>query len=184
LTDRELLERYLAGDVSAFAELIDRHEKPLVRFAARYRHGTSFDGGREWAEDIVQETFLRLLRESRSLDGVQNLSAWLDRVARNLAIDTNRKEMRMERRHRLAAAAELQPAAPCSEEAREVGEIVARKLLGLPPNQRDVLILKIQEGKSYREISEITGLSASNVGYLIHHGLKKLAGELRTAGIV
>lgn len=184
LTDRELLQRYLEGDVSAFAEIIDRHEKPLVRFAARYRRGTSLDGARQWAEDVVQEAFLRLLRESRSLGEVENLSAWLYRVARNLAIDTNRKEIRMERRHRLAAATEVQQPAPCPEETREVGEIVTRKLLGLPPNQRDVLILKIQEGKTYREISEITGLSASNVGYLIHHGLKTLAGELRTAGLV
>jgi RNA polymerase sigma-70 factor (ECF subfamily) len=90
----------------------------------------------------------------------------------------------MERRHRFAAAAESAAPPPSEEERREVAEVVTRKLLGLPPNQRDVLILKIQEGKTYREISEITGLSTSNVGYLIHHGLRALAGELRTAGLV
>jgi RNA polymerase sigma factor (sigma-70 family) len=184
LTDRELLTRHLQGDASAFREILDRHEKPLLRFAARYRRGGNLDGAREWAQDIVQEAFLRLLREARSLDSVENVSAWLYRVARNLAIDEKRKEVRMERRHRFAAAAESAAPPPSEEERREVAEVVTRKLLGLPANQRDVLILKIQEGKTYREISEITGLTPSNVGYLIHHGLRSLAGELRTAGLV
>jgi RNA polymerase sigma-70 factor (ECF subfamily) len=184
VTDRELLKRYVNGDVAAFRELLERHEKPLLRFASRYARGSTLDGAREWAEDIVQEAFLRLLREARALEAVDNISAWLYRVARNLAIDALRKEMRMERRHRLAAAVEVMTPPPSQEENREVTALVTRKLLDLPPNQRDVLILKIQEGKTYREISEITGLTSSNIGYLIHHGLRALAGELRSAGVV
>jgi RNA polymerase sigma-70 factor (ECF subfamily) len=105
-------------------------------------------------------------------------------VARNPAIDEARKEARMERRHRIAAVSEVQPPAAEATETQETAELVAAKLLDLPSRERDVLILKIQEQKSYREISEITGLSTSNVGYLIHHGLKQLASELRSAGIV
>lgn len=184
VTDRELLERYLGGDVSAFEAIIDRHEKPLLRFAARYRQGLGQDGAREWAQDTVQEVFLRLVREAPSLRAVENLSAWLYRVARNLSIDEARKEIRMERRHQLAAGTELQAPPPLEEERREIAEIVSDRLHGLPQNQRDVLLLKIQEGKSYKEIAEITGLTPSNVGYLIHHGLKALAHTLRAAGVV
>ena len=90
----------------------------------------------------------------------------------------------MERRYRLVASEEMGAPPPCDEERREVAGIVTEKLFGLPPNQRDVLILKIHENKSYREISEITGLTLSNVGYLVHCGLKALARELRTAGVV
>jgi RNA polymerase sigma-70 factor (ECF subfamily) len=180
LTDRELLSRYLNGEVGAFEAILDRYERPLLRFAARYR--AKGDDG--WTEDIVQEVFLRFLKEGRKLGSVENISAWLYRVARNLAIDEARKEIRMERRHRLRAEAEVQAPPPSQEETSEVSGIVSEKLMGLPPNQRDVLILKIQEGRSYREISEITGLTTSNIGYLIHHGLKALASELRTAGIV
>ncbi|MBI4601028.1 MAG: sigma-70 family RNA polymerase sigma factor, partial [Planctomycetes bacterium] len=136
------------------------------------------------AEDVVQEAFLRLVEEAPRMGGVENVSAWLFRVARNLAIDSSRKEVRMERRHRLAAGTEVAPPPPLEAERLEVAGIVQEKLHGLPPNQRDVLILKIQEGKSYREISEITGLSTSNVGYLIHHGLKSLASALRSAGVI
>ena len=90
----------------------------------------------------------------------------------------------MERREHLAAVPELQVPTSSPVETGEVADLVATKLLGLPPRQRDVLILKIQEEKSYRQISEITGLSMSNVGYLIHQGLKSLATELRAAGVV
>jgi RNA polymerase sigma factor (sigma-70 family) len=175
-SDNDLLRRYQEGDITAFEAILERHEKTLLRYAARYRP--------DLAQDIVQEVFLRLVREAGRLDGVTNLSAWLYRVTRNLAIDEARKEQRMERRQRLAAVPEVQAPAALPAETKEVAEIVAAKLMELPHRQRDVLILKIQEAKSYREISEITGLSPSNVGYLIHHGLKALAGSLRAAGIV
>lgn len=182
LTDQELLALYLRGDVRAFEEILERYERPLLRYVLRLF--ASRGGARELAEDIVQEAFLRLVREAGKLGEIVRLEAWLYRVARNLAVDAARKEERMDRRARLAASAETVQGAPSPEERREVDGIVAEKLFGLPANQRDVLILKIQEGKSYREISEITGLSTSNVGYLVHHGLKGLARELQRAGVI
>ena len=174
------MERYLKGDVTAFEQILGRYEKPLLRFVTRYRGGHGLDG----TEDVVQEVFLRFLKDARNLERVENISAWLYRVARNLAIDKAKKETRMDKRHRLTAAPEVQAPATPEAEKEEVAGIVTEKLLRLPPNQRDVLILKVQEGKSYREISEITGLTSSNVGYLIHQGLKALASDLRTAGVV
>jgi RNA polymerase sigma-70 factor (ECF subfamily) len=180
LTDRDLLSRYLKGDVSAFESLLDRYEKPLLRFAARYRQGGSADRAR----DIVQEVFLKLLSKAGGLRNQENLSPWLYRVARNLAIDEKRRETRMEKYHREVAMPEIGACPVAPVESREIAEIINRKLHGLPPNQRDVLILKIQEGKSYREIADITGLTTSNIGYLIHHGLKKLSGDLRKVGVI
>lgn len=182
MTDQELLALYLRGDVRAFGEILERYERPLLRYVLRLLAPRV--GARELAEDVVQEAFLRLVREAGRLGEVERLEAWLYRVARNLAVDAARKEVRMERRQRLAASAEIVDPPPSPAERREVDGIVAEKLFGLPPNQRDVLILKIQEGKSYREISEITGLSTSNVGYLVHHGLKGLARELERAGVI
>ena len=70
--------------------------------------------------------------------------------------------------------------APAAIQARNSSVAQTRRRLGeflerLTENQRTVLVLKIQEGRSYREISDITGLSVSNVGFLIHRGLKKMA---------
>ena len=176
LPDRELLGHFVKGDVAAFEAILARYEKPLLRYAARY--------DRLGAQDLVQEVFLRLVREKPRLARVKHLSSWLYRVARNLAIDELRKEKRMERREQLAAVPEVQSPAASAVESGEVVELVTSKLMGLPAKQRDVLILKIQEEKSYREISSITGLSVSNVGYLIHQGLRNLARDLQTAGVV
>jgi RNA polymerase sigma-70 factor (ECF subfamily) len=180
MDDLELLRRFQGGEVSAFEALLERYEQPLLRYVARYQPR----GAQDLAQDLVQEVFLRLVRETPRLNGVENLSAWLYRVARNIAIDAARKEERMERRNQLAASPEVLEPPESAVEKDEVAQIVAAKLMGLPPQQRDVLILKIQEQKSYREISAITGLTPSNVGYLIHRGLKSLAGELRTAGVI
>jgi RNA polymerase sigma-70 factor (ECF subfamily) len=174
--DRDLLARYRAGDVEAFETILSRYESPLLRFVSRYAPHA--------AQDLVQEVFLRLVRESESVRDVDNLSAWLYRVARNLAIDESRKEERRMKRHQLVALPERQAPASPAAERRETAELVSAKLMALPEKQRDVLILKIQEEKSYREISEVTGLTTSYVGYLIHQGLKTLARELRAAGVV
>jgi RNA polymerase sigma-70 factor (ECF subfamily) len=176
--DAALIDRFLGGEIAAFERLIERYEGPLLRFVARYStHGDS-DG----AQDIVQEVFVRLLREREGLRELRSLSAWLYRVARNIAIDEARKDERRMERERAVAVPERQSSRANTLETREAAGIVAEKLRGLPEKQRDVLILKIQEEKSYREISEITGLTTSYVGYLIHEGLKTLARELRTAG--
>ena len=90
----------------------------------------------------------------------------------------------MEAKQHLVATSETHSPPAAGVEAREVAEVVTEKIHGLPPKQREVLALKLQEEKSYKEISAITGLTVSNVGYLIHHGLKGLAGELRRAGVV
>ena len=70
------------------------------------------------------------------------------------------------------------PPAPPPPSAQIVAGETRRRLDALldrlTENQRNVLILKMQEGKTYREISEITGLTVSNVGYLVHHGLKRM----------
>ena len=87
-------------------------------------------------------------------------------------------------RCREAARSETQPADPCPAEEREVQDVVLERLSRLPERQRNVMMLKVQEGKSYREISELTGISPSNIGYLIHTGLKALAHDLRLAGVV
>ena len=176
ITDQELLESYRQGAAAAFEVILERYEAPLLRYAARYRPRT--------AQDLVQEVFLRLVRESRKLNGVESLSAWLYRVTRHLAIDEARKEARMQVRHRTVAVSEVQPTAPVAVEGAELNAVVTAHIEALPEKQREVVILKLQEQRSYKDISAITGLSVTNVGYLIHKGLKKLSGDLRRAGVV
>jgi RNA polymerase sigma-70 factor (ECF subfamily) len=145
-----------------------------VRYAARITRDV------ERARDVVQDTFLRLCRQDQAdVDG--HLAEWLFTVCRNRALDVRRKEGRMKILTERAAAAQTShepdqaAVAECHDTARHIQTLVD----GLPDNQQDVVRLKFQNGLSYREISRITELSVSNVGYLIHTALKKIRAEVR-----
>ncbi len=152
---------------------LERHEAPLVRYAAR------ITGDAESARDVVQETFLRLCRADRDKVG-DHLAAWLYTVCRNLALDHRRKEQRMTPLDEAATAALPGHGAPASAlaERAEARSRADSLLSPLPPNQQEVIRLKFQEGLSYGDISRITGLSTSNIGYLIHTGLKTVRRQI------
>lgn len=166
--DAALLERLRTEPASAIAEVVSRFERPLLR------HARALVGGDGTAQDVVQEAFIRLLRKVGS---VRHLPSWLGRVTHNLAIDHLRREARMRRTHEAAA-----PELPATTGDPDLPHAVEGALAALTPNERAVIVLKVIEGKSYKEIADATGLSTSNVGYLIHHGLKKLAARLDAAG--
>ncbi len=132
----------------------------------------------EAAHDVVQETFLKLCASDReSID--DHLAEWLFTVCRNRALDVLRKEQRVTQLHEEQVVRCFSPAPgrsswPRSESSARVLEL----LEALPPSQREVLRLKFQNGFSYQEISRISGHSVSNVGYLIHAGIKALRGRL------
>lgn len=152
---------------------LDRYEGQLTRYARR------ITGDGEAARDVVQETFLRLCREEPTdLDG--HLAEWLFTVCRNKALDVRRKERRMTTLADISFAEktslESSPAA-AAEQHDSTGQILDL-LEQLPDNQQEVIRLKFQNGMSYREISGITGLSVSNVGVLIHYGLKALRSKV------
>lgn len=149
------------------------YERPLLRYAARLL------GNVERARDVVQDTFLRLCGQSRAdLDGC--LAEWLFTVCRNRAFDVQRKERRMS----LAGQSHIEcrespdPAPHEVLEQKDSSSAVLRVLSTLPVNQQEVIRLKFQNGLSYREISRVTSLSISNVGFLIHTGLKSLRAQL------
>jgi RNA polymerase sigma-70 factor (ECF subfamily) len=133
----------------------------------------------EQARDVVQDTFLRLCSQkpSRVRDHV---AQWLFTVCRNRALDLLRKEKRMNFNSEVELEAQpaSQPAvSTILEQKEQVGEIL-RLLETLPSNQQEVICLRFQNEFSYREISAVTDLSVSNVGFLIHTGLKTIRRKL------
>ena len=154
--------------------LMDRYERPLVRYAAGITHDV------ERARDVVQDTFLRLLKTDRRPDE-DHLAQWLFTVCRNRALDVLRKEKRM---HTLsdtytdsAAAGGPSPAVVASD--RETLGRLGTILATLPERQQEVVRLKFQNDFSYRQIAGITGLSVSNVGFLIHSAINTLRKQLQ-----
>lgn len=152
---------------------LEQFEQPLIRYATR------LTGSAEAARDVVQETFLKLCTADRGkVDS--HLAAWLYTVCRNQALDTCRKERRMTPLSDTVARTRpgTQPPPSAIAESEERRSRVMEALDGLTPNQQEVIRLKFQDALSYREISEITGLSVSNVGFLIHVGIRQLRKQL------
>jgi RNA polymerase sigma-70 factor (ECF subfamily) len=153
---------------------LEEHEGPLLRYAAQ------ITGDLDLARDVVQDTFLRLCHEDRArLDG--HVAEWLFTVCRNRALDLRRKESRMKPldETELETCASREPSPAALAEQHERASLVLRLLEALPPNQREVLRLKFQNGLSYAEISRVTQLTVTNVGFLIHTGLKTLRQRLK-----
>lgn len=159
--------------------VMSAYEGALLRYAVRIL------GDVERGRDVVQETFLRLLKSDRG-PGDDHLAEWLFTVCRNRALDVCRKERRM--KHLGEYAEQSQPSREASPPTiaarREQAAEVASALGNLPENQQEVLRLKFQNGFSYKEIAGITGLSVSNVGFLIHTGIQNLRKRFKAAGLL
>jgi RNA polymerase sigma-70 factor (ECF subfamily) len=156
-----------------FEKMIDRYEKPLMAYTLRML------GNLEDAREVVQETFLKLWEADR--DEVEgHLAPWLFTVCRHRAIDGVRKERRMNPvdTSQLAERSHGDPGPGEIAERRQQQNRVVACLGELPQKQQEVLLLKFQQGLSYRQISQVTGLTESNVGFLIHTGILTLRGKL------
>ena len=159
--------RKASRDTQWIRDAFDRYEGPLVRYAMR------LTGNLESARDVVQDTFLRLCQqEHEKLDG--RVKEWLFAVCRHRAIDSLRKERRMD------ALGDREPAAvePDRVEQRDEERQVLARIRALPAREREVLRLKFHEGLSYRQISAVTELSVSNVGFLLHRAIRTLRRQL------
>jgi RNA polymerase sigma-70 factor (ECF subfamily) len=149
-----------------------QHKLPLVHYVQR------LVGNSETARDVVQDAFVKLCRQPPERLGT-SVTAWLYKVCRNRAIDLIRKERHVspiEPTTQIAATTQSDPAelAQRRDSARHILGLLAH----LPENQQEVVRLKLGHGLSYREIGDVTGLSVSNVGFLLHHALRRLRAEL------
>jgi RNA polymerase sigma-70 factor (ECF subfamily) len=153
--------------------LFRSEESGLLRFAI------GLVGRRTVAEELVQETFLRL---HQGWDEVENPRAWLYRSLRNLALNHLRdRPNETELDEATAASAERLPPERLGRD--EAVGMVRLFLAEMPTDDRDLIRLKYHDDLKYREISRRTGLSVGNVGYRLHHLLRGLADSLRHAGI-
>lgn len=154
-------------------QALAQYEGPLIGYALGIVHDL------DRARDVVQDTFIRLYQQDR--EKVQRgLKTWLFTVCRNRALDILRKEKRMvaledEKALRIEGTA-VHPDRAVDWEER-VAQVM-NALDQLTDNQQEVIRLKFQQGLSYKEISEATGLTSGNVGFLLHTGLKRLRSML------
>jgi RNA polymerase sigma-70 factor (ECF subfamily) len=141
----------------------------LAHYDGVYRLLYRIVGAREDAEDLAQETFMRLARQRFRPDGEQYLRAWLYRVATNLAYNLLRGEGRRTRRQQQfgsAAAVETEPD-PTEVALRGDEQAAVRRTLARLPERQAQLLLLRHAGLSYRELAEAAGVAPGSVGTLL-----------------
>lgn len=166
--------------------IVERLEVPLTKFVGGYIRD------RHAAEDLVQETFLRVFRNLHRYRGQASLKSWVFSIARNLCLDTLRASARSRRRmirtlaatgHDPDAAREALPRSLCPDSGRlaeleESRGLLGRALTGLPPEAKDLLVFRIYLGLSYREIARRCRVPVAGVGTRISRALRSLSAKL------
>ena len=161
------------GEVVVLEALVEQYQYRLVRYLIYLL------GRRDGVDDLVQETWLRVLERGSSYDGQSRFEPWLFRIARNIAVDA----MRQRRIFSLDSNDDggVRPA-PASDEPSpfalasrtDDADRLARSLETLEPVYREALILRFQEDLSLQEISAIVGAPVSTVASRIYRGLATL----------
>jgi len=180
-SDESLMLRYRDGDVRAFELLVTRHRKALFNFILRFVRDTAA------AEDVTQETFLRLVKGADAYERQAKFTTWLYTIARNLCVDAARRG-----KHRKAASLD----APLSDEdgaaslldlvpdtgagvdrqaqSRELAVRLRQAIEALPDEQREIFLLREVADLQFNEIANVIGCPENTVKSRMRYALEKL----------
>jgi RNA polymerase sigma-70 factor (ECF subfamily) len=184
-TDQEVVARACDGSEPAYRELLSRYERPV--FSLVYRMVRD----RERAEDLCQDTFIKVLNALTSYRPEYKFSSWIFKIANNAAIDHLRKKqldtlsldgapdaVTTERQEGTSLQISDNTESPLDElEARELGGQIEEAIGNLRPEYRSCILLRHVDGRPYEEIAEILDLPLGTVKTYIH----RARGELRAA---
>jgi RNA polymerase sigma-70 factor (ECF subfamily) len=188
--DEALMLAFQKGDARAFDELVRRHRGPVFNFLLRL----TCDRGR--AEDLLQETWLKVVRSAPSYETRAKFTTWLYTIARNLSVDLSRRE-----KHRAATSLEqplggedgeralsekLPDAGPTPERGahgKQLQQALATAVQKLPEEQREVFLLREYAGVPFKEIAELTGTPENTVKSRMRYALEGLRRTLLELGI-
>lgn len=181
VSDEELIARFQQGDNYAFDLLVKRYKDPLLNFIYR------FLGERYEAEDIVQETFLRLFRNKHYYKEVAKFSTWIYTIAGNLA----KTELRRRKRRKFFSISQATPAEKDYEipdvegtpedvtNSQITDAIIQRAIDKLTPKFKQVIILRDIQGLSYEEIAEIADIPLGTVKSRVNRARLRLQDDLK-----
>jgi RNA polymerase sigma-70 factor (ECF subfamily) len=171
-SDAQLLDAFVAGERSAFEELVRRHEDRLFGLALR------MTGNRADALDATQDAFVAAFRRAPSFRGDAAFGTWLYRIAINATQDLLRKRGRDVVSETEEAEAPVRSAVERVEDAVVARVDVARALAALPEEYREAVVMHDLGGVPYEEIAQLTGAPMGTVKSRISRGRRQLAGLL------
>jgi RNA polymerase sigma-70 factor, ECF subfamily len=190
-SDEQLMLAFKSGDARAFRTLVQRHRGPVFNFIFRYV------GHKARAEDLLQETWLKVVRGAGEYEPKARFTTWVYTIARNLCVDSARKETYRQ-------ADSLDAPARDAEDGRVVGETVAddgaqgpergahnarlrpmlqKAIAALPEEQREVFLLREYHGVSFKEIADVTGVNENTVKSRMRYALEGLRKKLAELGV-
>jgi RNA polymerase sigma-70 factor, ECF subfamily len=186
-SEQELVERLRAGDEDAFAELVRRYHRLMMRVARGYVRSDAV------AEEVVQESWLAVLRGIERFEGRSSFKTWLLRIVANRAMTSGARESRsvpvepsVSGDHFVpegepGAGAWASPPEPWPEDrllAEETRAVIERAIAELPPTQAAVVTMRDVEGLSSEEVQEALDITAGNQRVLLHRGRQKVRAAL------
>ena len=166
-------------DPDLLDHLIEQYQHRLLRYLIY------LSGNRELAEDLFQETWIRVLERGHQYDGRHEFSTWLYAVARNLTIDYMRKKTPVsldglmdDEEQAPLEPADTRPLAWEVIEQNEQAERISTALVGLPAEYRETVVLRFQEGLALEEIASVTNAKLGTVKSRLYRGLNMLMARL------
>lgn len=186
-SEQELVERLRAGDEEAFADLVRRYHRLMLRVARGYVRSDAV------AEEVVQESWLAVLRGIERFEGRSSFKTWLLRIVANRAMTSGARESRsvpvepsVSGDHFVpegepGAGAWASPPEPWPEDrllAEETRAVIERAIAELPPTQAAVVTMRDIEGLSSEEIQDALDITPGNQRVLLHRGRQKVRAAL------
>lgn len=166
-------------DPDLLDHLIEQYQHRLLRYLVY------LSGNRELAEDLFQETWIRVLERGHQYDGRHEFSTWLYAVARNLTIDYLRKKSPVsldglldDEDHPAPEPADLRPPAWELVAQREQAERINAALVNIPAEYREAIVLRFQDGLALEEIATVTGSPLGTVKSRLYRGLNMMMEQL------
>ncbi|NUO37134.1 MAG: RNA polymerase sigma factor [Gemmatimonadaceae bacterium] len=168
LTDLDLVARWKGGDQRAATRLVERHAEAVTRFVRSL-------GARQEIEDVVQETFVRAFGSIDGFRGESSLRTWLFTIARRLVLDHRRSDRRRGEQvgvHDADVRTEFDAldAVLADETEQRMRAAVDR----LTPTQREVFVLRVGEGMSYKEIADSVGTTEGAARVHYHNAMRAI----------
>jgi RNA polymerase sigma-70 factor (ECF subfamily) len=176
-------------DASDLMAVVAHYQSPLLRYVGQILGRVDHE-----AEDIVQEAFVRLHRQvaGHGAGSVKHLTTWLFRVTHNLTIDMLRRRSKRKRVPETTVDPSVLSEEQAADELDALGEVLRqearqvalRELAQIDDQQRQVVLLKVIQGMTLRQVAKVIGISVSLVNYRLNQGLTELSRRLRRAGVV
>jgi RNA polymerase sigma-70 factor, ECF subfamily len=174
-TDNERLDQYRQGSSEALAELVEKYRRPLFGYILQMTEG------RGDAEDVFQDVWFRALRKLHAYRR-ENFFGWLVRIAHNRVIDgVRRRKPEVSLDEGAEEGASLAEVLPGRDEgpmarlqARDLGAQIARAVATLPPEQKEVFLMRVEADLPFKQIARIQRVSINTALARMHYALQKL----------